>query len=110
VSPIWDTPGAGTVKPAPRGVEALVRARHALDALPSVPPMLYALGGVDGSRAASCARAGADGVAVIRALLDAADPALLEQEARLLARAFDADPPSRGRLVCVGHEGGTQRP
>jgi thiamine monophosphate synthase len=34
---------------------------------------VYALGGVDGPRAAACKDAGADGVAVIRALLDADD-------------------------------------
>jgi thiamine-phosphate pyrophosphorylase len=36
---------------------------------------LYALGGITADRAGGCAKAGADGVAVIRALLDAADPA-----------------------------------
>jgi thiamine-phosphate pyrophosphorylase len=41
---------------------------------------LYALGGINGANAAACVRAGADGVAVIGALLDADGPrALLEQ-------------------------------
>lgn len=66
VSPIFDTPGKG---PA-RGVGAVSAARALAGALG-----VYALGGVEPSRAAACAGAGADGVAVIRALLDAPDPA-----------------------------------
>jgi thiamine-phosphate pyrophosphorylase len=62
VSPIFETPGKG----AARGVEAITSARAiARDRL-----LVYALGGVDARRAAACAAAGADGVAVIRALLD----------------------------------------
>ena len=74
VSPIFDTPGKG---PA-RGVGALAAARALAPDL-----AVYALGGVDRRRAAACAEAGAHGVAVIRALLDAADPASV-------ARALDA--------------------
>lgn len=67
VSPIFETPGKG----APRGIEALTRAREiAGDRL-----RIFALGGIDSRRAASCARAGADGIAVIRAIFDAPDPA-----------------------------------
>jgi thiamine-phosphate pyrophosphorylase len=65
VSPIFETPGKG----APRGVAALVAARERARLT-----RVYALGGVDVSRAAPCARAGAAGIAVIRALLDAPDP------------------------------------
>jgi thiamine-phosphate pyrophosphorylase len=66
VSPIFDTPGKGP----PRGVEALTRARAiARDRL-----RVIALGGVDSRRAASCARAGADGIAMIRAIFETADP------------------------------------
>lgn len=84
VSPIYDTPGKG----APRGPGALAAARAlaggcARDATAAV--LVYALGGVDASRAAACAAAGADGVAVIRALLDASDPAAV---ARLLDAPF----------------------
>ncbi|WP_394838451.1 thiamine phosphate synthase [Pendulispora rubella] len=64
VSPIFDSPGKG---PA-RGVAALAEAR-ALAHL-----WLYALGGIDALHVAECHRAGADGVAIIRALLDAPDP------------------------------------
>lgn len=66
VSPIYETPGKGP----PRGEDALVRAR----AIARHDTAIVALGGVDLRRAASCAAAGADGVAVIRAIFDAADP------------------------------------
>lgn len=72
VSPIFDTPNKG---PA-RGVAALRAARERFSGV------IYALGGVDAARASSCKNAGADGVAVIRALLDAADPGAV-------ARALD---------------------
>jgi thiamine-phosphate pyrophosphorylase len=75
VSPVFPSPGKGT----PRGVEALRQAR-AFGA-----PRVYALGGVDASRVAACREAGADGVAVIRALLESTDPSA---EARLLAAPF----------------------
>lgn len=78
VSPIWSTPGKGE----PRGVSALEAARARSPGL-----YVYALGGVDPSRAAACATAGADGVAVIRALLDAADPT---EAARRLGAPFEA--------------------
>lgn len=78
VSPIWSTPGKGP----PRGVGALASAR----ALAGRALRVYALGGVDASRVDACAEAGADGVAVIRALLAAADPAIV---ARRLDAAFD---------------------
>ncbi len=65
VSPIWQVPGKG----APRGLAALRSARLSA---PSTT-LVYALGGVDVLRAAACAEAGADGVAVSRALLGATD-------------------------------------
>jgi len=74
VSPIFDSPGKG---PA-RGPSALEEVRD----LAHQPPLratlrvlrIYALGGVDVSRVSECHQAGADGVAVIRALFDAPDP------------------------------------
>jgi thiamine-phosphate pyrophosphorylase len=68
VSPIFPTPEKG----APRGLDAIrnaaeIRADHEL-------PKIIALGGIDASNARSCIEAGADGVAVIRAILHAADP------------------------------------
>lgn len=85
VSPIFETPGKGP----PRGVAALAAARSlSLSLSPSRELVVFALGGVEASRVASCAAAGAHGVAVIRALLDADDPAAM-------ARALDA--PFRGR-------------
>lgn len=67
VSPIFETEGKG---PA-RGIEALTRAR----AIASGRTRIIALGGVDSRRAASCFAAGADGIAAIRAIFDASDPA-----------------------------------
>jgi thiamine-phosphate pyrophosphorylase len=63
VSPIFATPGKGP----PRGVAALSAARVIVGN--AAHPWLYALGGVSAETAATCAAAGADGVAVIRALL-----------------------------------------
>jgi thiamine-phosphate pyrophosphorylase len=74
VSPIFDTPG----KAPARGVQALEAARALAGDL-----LVYALGGIDASRAPACAAVGADGVAVVRALLDATDVAAT-------ARALDA--------------------
>lgn len=80
VSPVFASPGKG----APRGEGALCAARAILGEGASC--RLIALGGVTAASAASCASAGADGVAVIRALLDAADPSAV---ARALAAPFD---------------------
>jgi thiamine-phosphate pyrophosphorylase len=65
VSPIFTTPGKG---PA-RGVAAIESARAIVDASRRTPALLvYALGGVTPENAGACCAAGADGVAVIRAL------------------------------------------
>jgi thiamine-phosphate pyrophosphorylase len=66
VSPIFVSPG----KAPPRGLDAIRSARRSA---PEV--LLAALGGVDARNAAECRAAGADAVAVMRALLDADDPA-----------------------------------
>jgi len=66
VSPIFETPGKGT----PRGPQFLAEARARASSF-----ALYALGGVDVSRAGECVDAGADGVAVIRAVFHADDVA-----------------------------------
>jgi thiamine-phosphate pyrophosphorylase len=65
VSPIFATPGKGD----PRGVGALTRARELLGEGVAV----IALGGVGVREAGACKGAGADGVAVIRALRGASD-------------------------------------
>jgi thiamine-phosphate diphosphorylase len=85
VSPLWETPGKG----APRGVAALSAARAAAPNL-----MLYGLGGVDAARSELCASAGADGVAVIRALTESPDAGAasaaskIGEAARALAAPF----------------------
>jgi len=71
--PVWDTPSKPDADPA-IGLEGL----RELCAAVSTP--VVAIGGVDASNAADCIRAGAAGVAVIRAARDAA----------ALRRAIDA--------------------
>lgn len=63
--PIWETPSKTDADP-PIGLEGL----RAICEAVSVP--VVAIGGVDASNAAGCVRAGAAGVAVIRATRDAA--------------------------------------
>jgi thiamine-phosphate pyrophosphorylase len=73
VSPIFATPGKG---PA-RGLGAIASAcaiAHASDRS-ARRLSIFALGGVDGSNAGMCSGVGASGVAVVRALLAAPDPA-----------------------------------
>lgn len=76
VSPIFATPGKGTA----RGLSALEGARTRGGSL-----AIYALGGVDATRARQCVFAGATGVAVLRALLGAKDPV---KEARAIFAAL----------------------
>lgn len=77
VSPIFATrPPASTgtcIEKAPRGLEALRTAR----AITGGHPAVLALGGVTLDRVRSCADAGADGVAVLRALLTSRQPGVL---------------------------------
>jgi thiamine-phosphate pyrophosphorylase len=65
--PVWDTPSKRGLGPphGPAGLRAAVAAARA--------PVL-AIGGIDAARAGEARRAGAVGVAVIRAILGAADP------------------------------------
>jgi thiamine-phosphate pyrophosphorylase len=73
VSPVFSTRGTFLVdrtKPG-RGIDALRSARRIAAGRASV----YALGGVTADNAGACVKAGADGVAVIRALLATAEPA-----------------------------------
>jgi thiamine-phosphate pyrophosphorylase len=83
VSSIFAVPG----KAVGRGVEALRSARAVAPAGFSI----YALGGVDRTNSADCARGGADGVAAIRALLLAQDPAA---EARAIHESLSSGLPS----------------
>jgi len=92
VSPIFPTTSAVTVpsqtrvrvptEKRARGVEALEKARAIVG---SSGVAIYALGGVTPANAAECVRSGADGVAVIRAILAADDPAA---EAQAFAAAM----------------------
>ena len=66
VGPIWPTPSKEDADPA-LGLDGLARICRAVSA------PVVAIGGIDASNAAACIRAGAAGVAVIRA---ATDPAL----------------------------------
>jgi thiamine-phosphate pyrophosphorylase len=85
VSPIFSTPG----KAAPRGTPFLSKARE------RVPhARLYALGGVDVASAPSCVQAGADGVAVIRAVWRAKDPGAVAKALVATVRAH-ASPEKR---------------
>lgn len=63
--PVWETPSKPGADP-PIGIEGLRVIAEAV----SVP--VVAIGGIDASNAAACIRAGAAGVAVIRAARDAA--------------------------------------
>jgi thiamine-phosphate diphosphorylase len=71
--PVWETPSKPDADPA-IGLEGL------RDLCSAVSTPVVAIGGVDASNAADCIRAGAAGVAVIRAARDAA----------ALRRAIDA--------------------
>jgi thiamine-phosphate pyrophosphorylase len=66
VGPVWETPSKVDADPA-LGLDELARICAA------VPVPVIAIGGIDATNAAACIRAGAAGVAVIRA---ATDPAL----------------------------------
>ena len=75
VSPVFLTrdPRMRRVAKQARGVEALRSAR----AIAGGRLAIYGLGGVTAENARACANAGADGIAVIRALLASAEPARL---------------------------------
>lgn len=106
VSPIYASPGKG----APRGEDALRHARAIVDdAAAESPtpgggltrssvvarPLLFALGGVTVERARDCQRAGADGVAILRGLLDheaERDPGPLRAVARRLGDVLSTSP------------------
>ena len=68
VGPVWETPSKADADP-PIGLDGL----RAICAAVGVP--VVAIGGIDASNAGDCIRAGAAGVAVIRA---ATDPTLRE--------------------------------
>jgi thiamine-phosphate pyrophosphorylase len=75
VSPVFTTRGPALLGPPAhakvgRGVEALRSAR----AIAGRRAAVYALGGVTAESARACVAAGADGIAVIRALLASAEP------------------------------------
>lgn len=73
VGPVFQTASKADAGPAV-GLERIAAVRHAT----SLP--LVAIGGIDAASAAAVARAGADGVAVIRALMQAPDPEAVAKE------------------------------
>lgn len=75
VGPVWETPSKADADPA-IGLEELARICAA------VPVPVIAIGGVDASNAGDCIRAGAAGIAAIRA---ATDPALRQAVDEALA-------------------------
>ncbi|MCX7818925.1 MAG: thiamine phosphate synthase [Kiritimatiellae bacterium] len=87
VSPVFDTPTKTDTPPAV-GLEGLQRIREAT----SLP--LVAIGGIHPSNAAEVIRAGADGVAVVSAIMAAPDPAMA---AAALVRAVAAGRDLRDR-------------
>lgn len=74
--PIWDTPSKRDMG-EPLGEAVLAQAQRAIaGARAGAAARLYAIGGVTGpERAQAAVRAGAHGVAVVRAVMAAADPA-----------------------------------
>nr|WP_320056036.1 thiamine phosphate synthase [Desulfuromonas thiophila] len=82
-SPIYATPSKAAYGP-PQGLDAL----HGLCAAVKLP--VFALGGITSERAPAVRAAGARGIALIRAILAAADPA---QAARQLQAAFNPERP-----------------
>ncbi len=82
LSPLFPTPGKH-LAPAPLGLARFQQLRAAIE----VP--VVALGGIDAESAASALAAGADGVAVLRAVCDASDPAAA---ARALRARLDEAP------------------
>jgi thiamine-phosphate pyrophosphorylase len=73
VSPVFPSrpPSVLAAEKEGRGLDSLRSARAIAEARVAV----YALGGVDADNARACAEAGADGVAVVRALLASPEPA-----------------------------------
>jgi thiamine-phosphate pyrophosphorylase len=73
VSPVFPSRPPSVLAPEKegRGLDSLRSARVVADARTA----LYALGGVDADNTRACAEAGADGVAVVRALLASPEPA-----------------------------------
>lgn len=77
ISPVYATPSkAGILKPV--GIAAIRELRLSMPTA-----TLVALGGVNATNAAECMDAGADGVAVIRSIMDAPDPTAAAKKLRL---------------------------
>jgi len=74
----------------PVGAEGLAMVRR-LTALP-----LVAIGGIDAGNAGAAIRAGADGIAVVSAIMAAADPAAASRELRAAIAAARGDQQRRG--------------
>jgi|SRR5579859_5010128 len=90
VSPVFPSRPPSVLAPSKegRGLDAL-RSAHRIAHEAGSPIGVFALGGVDADNARACAEAGADGVAVVRALLASHDPGRI---ARALHDAMTARP------------------
>lgn len=84
VGPVWKTPTKGGHPPVGLGLVGLA-ARIA-------PVPFFAIGGISAERAREAAAAGAQRIAVVRAIRDAPDP---EAAARALRSALEAHAPAR---------------
>jgi thiamine-phosphate pyrophosphorylase len=98
VSPVFASrpPGIGARAKQARGVGAL-RSARVLARAGGRRVAVYALGGVDASNAHVCIEAGADGVAVIRALLGSPDPVRVAGSLLTAVRAGGEAPNASGR-------------
>lgn len=77
ISPVYESSSKPGYGPAlgPAGLADLVRELQAIAAdQATVAPAVYALGGINADRVGECAEAGAHGVAVMGAVMSAADP------------------------------------
>jgi len=99
VSPVFDTPTKRDAAPA-MGLEGV----SALRALTDLP--LVAIGGIDAGNAAAVLAAGADGIAVVRAIEGAEDPAAAAAQLRAVFAAAGRVPSPVRVLTIAGSDSG----
>lgn len=99
VSPVFDTPTKRDAAPA-MGLEGVT----ALRALTDLP--LVAIGGIDVTNAGAVLAAGADGIAVVRAIEDATDPASAAAQLRAIIAEQGRSPSPVRVLTIAGSDSG----